>query len=78
MVSINYPIIDHGNGLRELVRTTSPDGRSAYTHARFGDGILCIKRPILRYGFGSPEVLDYYDRGEEGFEDLDKLLGVNC
>lgn len=78
MVSANYSVIDHGNGLRELVRTTSVDGRFAYTHARFGDGILCIKRPVIGDKFGSPQVLDYYSRGDEGFEDLDKLLGVNC
>ena len=75
MVSANYQTIEHGNGLRELVRTTSLDGRFAYTNARFGEGILCIKRPILRKGFGSPEVSDYLQKGEEGFEDLDKLLG---
>lgn len=78
MVSKNYSIINHGNGLRELVRTTSPDGRLAYTHARFGtDFILCIERSVIGNRFGLPKVSDCYAKGEEGFDDLDKLLSEN-
>ena len=76
MVSTNYSVINHENGLREVVRTTSVDGRVAYTHARFGDGILCMERTVFPrgFGFGSPMVLDYVAPEDNQFEDLDKLL----
>lgn len=44
----------------------------------YGEGILCMKRPILGNRFLLPEVLDYYAKGEEGFDYLDKLLQENC
>ncbi len=75
MASISYkPVIEHNNGLKELVRAWESD--SVNTTARLGDNwILYIRRKLNPdRSFGSPEVLTAYERGEEEFNLLDREL----